>query len=59
MTNGNSFGKDAQYGKPSARYFGDLSSPVLPNPTCAPSQGNGNGHEPGNGNGHGNGTGGH
>src|SRR5579863_8061834 len=31
----NDFGKDAQYGPPSARYFGDLASGPQPNP-CTP-----------------------
>ena len=34
MTNGNSFGADAQYDGPSARFFGTLSSPAITNPTC-------------------------
>jgi hypothetical protein len=31
----NDFGKDAQYGPPSARYFGDLAGGVMHNP-CKP-----------------------
>ena len=34
MSNGNSFGGAAQYGSPSAYYFGNLEGPIVPNPTC-------------------------
>jgi hypothetical protein len=34
MTNGNTFGKDAQYGGPSPRFFGNLAGPVMANPAC-------------------------
>jgi hypothetical protein len=34
MTNGNTFGADAQYDGPSARFFGTLASPIMTNPTC-------------------------
>ncbi|MDQ6722604.1 MAG: hypothetical protein M3003_17680 [Candidatus Dormibacteraeota bacterium] len=34
MSNGNSFGGDAQYGGPSARFFGNLAGPVMANPHC-------------------------
>jgi hypothetical protein len=35
MTNGKTFGKTRQYGKPSARFFGNLEGPVRPAPTCS------------------------
>jgi hypothetical protein len=35
MSNGNNFGRTAQYGSPSARYFGNLTGPVMANPTCS------------------------
>lgn len=35
MTNGDTFGGDAQYDGPSAYFFGTLSSDVLPNPNCS------------------------
>jgi hypothetical protein len=34
MTNGNTFGGDAQYNGPTARFFGTLASPIMTNPTC-------------------------
>jgi len=34
MTNGNTFGGDAQYNGPTARFFGTLASPIMANPTC-------------------------
>jgi hypothetical protein len=34
MTNGNSFGGVAQYDGPTAYFFGTLSGPIIPNPTC-------------------------
>jgi hypothetical protein len=34
MTNGNTFGADAQYNGPTARFFGTLASPIMTNPTC-------------------------
>jgi hypothetical protein len=34
MTNGNSFGRAAQYGTPSAWFFGNLESPIMRNPQC-------------------------
>ncbi len=35
MTNGNTFGADAQYNGPTARFFGTLASPITPNPNCS------------------------
>jgi hypothetical protein len=34
MPNGRSFGGTAQYGAPSAYYFGNLEGPIMANPTC-------------------------
>ncbi|MDQ6879434.1 MAG: hypothetical protein M3082_17410, partial [Candidatus Dormibacteraeota bacterium] len=34
MANGKSFGGDAQYGVPSARFFGNLAGPIKANPHC-------------------------
>ena len=34
MTNGNTFGGDAQYNGPTARFFGTLASPIMTNPVC-------------------------
>jgi len=35
MTNGNTFGADAQYNGPTARFFGTLASPIMTNPNCS------------------------
>lgn len=35
MHNGVTFGRDRQYGTPSARYYGDLASPIIANPVCS------------------------
>jgi hypothetical protein len=35
MTNGNTFGADAQYDGPTARFFGTLASPIMSNPNCS------------------------
>jgi hypothetical protein len=35
MTNGNTFGGDAQYDGPSAYFFGTLSGPIIANPNCS------------------------
>jgi hypothetical protein len=34
MRNGRTFGGPAQYGTPSARFFGTLESPIMPTPAC-------------------------
>lgn len=34
MRNGNTFGRTAQYGQPSAYFFGNLEGPIRPNPSC-------------------------
>jgi glycine cleavage system pyridoxal-binding protein P len=34
MANGSPFGGDAQYGGPTARFFGNLAGHVRSNPTC-------------------------
>jgi hypothetical protein len=34
MQNGNDFGRFAQYGGPTARFFGNLAGPVMANPSC-------------------------
>ena len=35
MTNGNSFGKDKQYGKPALEwFFATLEGPIMPLPKC-------------------------
>ena len=35
MRNGRSFGGTAQYGSPSAYFFGNLEGPIMANPSCA------------------------
>jgi hypothetical protein len=34
MTNGKTFGADAEYGTPSARFFGTLEGPIMKSPSC-------------------------